>query len=185
MGQDKLALPWGDTTILGHVIRTIMCSVKILESEEYEVIVVSRKTRIEFDLESDDKLRWVNVLNPQPLADTIYVGLSELSEDVQGICFIPGDQVGLELHILAKLTGFFLERTPDFLIPIAGEITGSPVFFHRKYLSDLRSLEGEQGGKKVLEKYTDHWTTYPVAEEFFLDVDTMEEYEAYQKKFIE
>lgn len=223
MGQDKLALPWGNTTILGHVLQMIDSSLMLRVTQERpfkdEVIIVARKPLTAFDLDkfrlerpeasrfqnSEDsksnlaegffdtsqeykcsqeyKFRWIQVPGPQPLADTIRRGLSDLPDTAQGICFIPGDQVGLESHLLAELTSFFLEKTPDFLVPQVGGVTGSPVFFHARYLPELLALQGEQGGKRILETYRERWTTYPVREEFLLDIDTLEEYEKYRPPY--
>lgn len=209
MGQDKLAMPWGDTTILGHVLQTLNDSLELLDMQ-HEVVVVARKPFTAFcsdksRLDCPEVLRsqnseesntkcaegflgssreykfsWIQVPEAQPLADTIHVGLSDLPDTVEGICFIPGDQVGLKSHVLAELTTFFLEKTPDFLVPQVGGVTGSPVFFHTRYLPELLALQGEQGGKRVIESHRDRWTTYPVEEGFMLDIDTMEEYEKHR-----
>lgn len=194
MGEDKLALRWGDTTILGQVLRTVMQTVLLTEARhskqtlECEITVVARKPMTEFRLGSlpgfspETSFQWIHVPSPRPLSHTIHLGLSELPERVQGICFIPGDQVGLEPKVLSELTDYFFENKPDFLMPQAGEITGSPVFFHRRFLPDLLALQGEQGGRTVLEKYRDRWTSYSVGEEFFLDIDTKEDYERSSKQ---
>jgi molybdenum cofactor cytidylyltransferase len=209
MGQDKLALPWKGTTILGHVLDTVILSLENLNAD-FEIIVVARKQAraylTEFQAldfkdaketkearEAKDpsdkrdykktlkyKLKWIQVTNPQPLADTIRLGLSDLSDQVKGICFIPGDQVGIESKGFAKLIQIYQEKTPDFLVPKVGDIAGAPVFFHPRYLTELRALEGENGGKRILYAYRDRWMTALVEESFLLDIDTMEEYTRYQ-----
>jgi molybdenum cofactor cytidylyltransferase len=155
-----------------------------------EVIVVARKPRTDFSLEGsfgnpqEYKFHWKQVSHPQPLSETIWSGLSDVSDTVKGICFIPGDQVGLEADVLANFTRFFLENSPDFLLPEACGVIGSPVFFDVRYIPELLALQGEQGGKRVLECYRERWTMYPVSEEFFLDIDTREEYEKYRPRFM-
>ena len=189
MGQDKLAMPWGNTSILGYVLDTILKALSLDRGHKHEVFVVARKPINAYvsevlveELNSPRvHLRWIQLLNPQPLSDTIHAGLRNLSEKTNGICFIPGDQVGLLPEVLAELTAVYLRCTPDFLVPQAGNLTGSPVFFHPRYLSELKALEGEQGGKGVLSKYQDRWMTYPVPTDFLQDVDTREEYETYRK----
>lgn len=208
MGQDKLAMPWGKTTILGHILYIISQTLSLLEAQKiirsilhstdqgggqnqdlgsrYEIVVVSRKSRgsyispEEFKLPKLD-LSWIELPSPQPLSETIRAGLKDLSKETRGICFIPGDQVGLTPKGLADLTTAYLRSTPDFLVPEFEGTPGSPVFFHPRYLTELRTLEGEHGGKFVLAKYKDRWQPYPVSKEFLWDVDTWEEYEAYQK----
>lgn len=212
MGQDKLAMPWRDTTILGHVLRTVICAfnelalqdnqkqdqedesrksqsanLRLDHSLKHEIRVIARKPPAAYGINTQPQtntlaytLNWIEVQQPQPLATTLRTGIADLPETLKGICFIPGDQVGLEAQALAKMTHYFIENLPDFLIPQSGKITGSPVFFHARYLPELQALCGEQGGKLVLEKFREHWTTYPVDESFFLDIDTKEEYERYK-----
>lgn len=206
MGKDKLALPWGNTTVFGHVLQTINSALKLCAAQDgakrQEVVVIARKpmtafyadecrcecpeaSRINNAIKSQEsKFSWIQVPDPLPLANTIRMGLSDLTDLAQGICFIPGDQVGLEAHVLAELTTFFLDKTPDFLVPQVDGVTGSPVFFHVRYLPELLALQGEQGGKRVLEIHRERWTTYPVREEFFLDIDTKEEYEKYRPELV-
>ncbi len=221
IGQDKLAMPWGNTTILGHVLRTLNDSLELLTQEgwkaqlenqhksprinksltdesiskkskvqgnkvKFEVMVIARKPMNDFyfegsfDSSREYKFQWIQVSDSHPLADTIRRGLTDLQDTVEGICFIPGDQVGLEAHTLAQLTRFFLENAPDFLVPQVGGVIGSPVFFNVRYVPELLELQGEQGGKRVLECYRERWTTYPVKAEFLLDIDMKEEYEKYR-----
>lgn len=195
MGLDKLVMPWGDTTILGHVLHKVCGCVEKLcdlasEPDTPEIRVIARRPITDFRLTVQVPgpkacrlpFTWVQVPNPQPLAVTIKAGLSELSEGIQGLCFIPGDQVGLKEPVLLEMAKCFLQKCPDFLVPEAGRVTGSPVFFHRRYLAELMNLQGEQGGRQVLEKHPERWMRYPVDPDFFLDIDTIEEYEAYQKR---
>jgi molybdenum cofactor cytidylyltransferase len=156
-----------------------------------EVWVVARKPMKEFLISepwpqgSRVKGVWINQPVKRPLSETIRLGLADLSEEILGICFVPGDQVGLEPLTLKELTLCFLERQPDFLVPSreasggannAG-ISGSPVFFHRRYLEELRSLEGEQGGRAVFKRYPERHLSYSVSADFLEDVDTPEEYQ--------
>lgn len=192
MGQDKLTMPWGDTTILGHVLRTLNDAIILLNNKAhfskpylFQVLVVARKSQSEYILDEDWSLpvnidcRWIRSYDAQPLADTIHSGLMGWSDEIRGVCFVPGDQVGMDPQTLAQMINMFIEKEPDFLVPQDSEVTGSPVFFQARYNSDLLSLQGEQGGKHVLKKYRNLWVTYPVKTDFFLDIDTMTEYQAH------
>ncbi|HZW83976.1 MAG TPA: nucleotidyltransferase family protein [Candidatus Deferrimicrobium sp.] len=194
MGQDKLALPWGTSTVLGHVLQVTLKAIDILNNTVFdptvmepdltkvELIVVARKpidsylggTTIQAFQQHCGI--WIEVPNPQPLSETIRSGLKGVSEVLQGVCFIPGDQVGLEPCVFAELIQSFIKTHPGFLIPCADSITGSPVFFNREYLPELENLQGEQGGKAILAAHPESWITYPVNSGLFNDVDTIEVY---------
>lgn len=193
MGQDKLAMPWKDSTVLGHVLQTVLEAIELQDEPSWgllplstftEICVISRHPiEVYIAEESRDKFRvcnglWLQVPSLKPLAETIRLGLHGLNSDVQVIGFLPGDQVGVTTQGLVACLGHVLRIVPDFLVPIAGDTAGSPVFFHRRYVPELLALRGEQGGREVLNRYPERWTKCPVEESLFQDVDTLEQYHA-------
>jgi len=193
MGRDKLVLPWEDTTVLGYVLQTILEAITLQEQrslvvssliESTEIYVVARHS-IEAYL-AEERIRkfnsyggtWIQVPSPKPLAETIRCGLQDLNREVQWIGFVPGDQVGITAQSLADCLQLVLQKLPDFLVPMVGDKAVSPVFFHRQYVPELLELRGEQGGREVLHRYPERWWKYPVEDNYFLDVDTPEQYKA-------
>lgn len=199
MGKDKLALPWRETTVLGYVLQTVLEAFEALKPQDKsfgdlssysrltDIRVVARYP-IETYLSVKDINRfracggfWLKVPSPKPLAKTICLGLQDLNNEVQVIGFLPGDQVGITAQGLEACLRQVIHNVPDFLVPIAGDKTGSPVFFHRRYVQELLSLREEQGGREVLNRYPERWRMFPVIESSFQDVDTPEEYQALLK----
>ncbi|MFZ3129965.1 MAG: nucleotidyltransferase family protein [Desulfosporosinus sp.] len=191
MGQDKLMLPWKDTTVLGYVLQTVLEAITLQEQRSLAVSSLSVVTGIyvvaRHPMETyltEDRIRmfnsyggaWIRVPSPKPLAETIHSGLQDLNNEVQWIGFLPGDQVGITEQRLADCLQQVQQNLPDFLVPIGGDKPGSPVFFHRRYVPELLELRGEQGGKEVLYRYPERWWKYPVEDSFFQDVDTPEQY---------
>lgn len=191
MGQDKLVLPWQDTTVLGYVLQAILEAITLQklrslggasQLEGIEIYVVARHP-MEAYLAEEPRRKfnsyggtWIQVPSPKPLADTIRYGLQDLNRKIHYIGFVPGDQVGITAQSLADCLQQLLQKLPDFLVPMAGDKAVSPVFFHRQYVSELLELQGEQGGREVLHRYPDRWWKYPVEDSYFLDVDTPEQY---------
>lgn len=192
MGKDKLALTWNSSTVLGHVLEAILDAIERTDEPSWgfftlapliEVVVVARQEIATYATEPViRKFRaiggtWHHVPQPQPLAETIRLGLSNLPPDTDVIGFLPGDQVGVDAEILAKCLRKVVQTNLDFLVPISERLAGSPAFFHRRYVSALLELQGEQGGRAVLNRYPERWTTYAVPPSFFQDVDTPEQYQ--------
>lgn len=188
MGRDKLALPWKKTTVLGHVLKTVLEAIEFtgcLRSRAgIEVHVIARQP-IETYVSGDDIREfekfggvWHYSSSPRPLSETISIGLKDLNSEVHNLAFLPGDQVGVNVQVLSECLCEVLKLRPDFLVPVAGDKTGSPIFFHKRYVPELLALQGEQGGKVILNRYPDRWTKFPVLESLFNDVDTPEQYEA-------
>lgn len=193
MGQDKLAMPWKETTVLGHVLQTVLEAIELQDEPSWglftlspfiEICVVSRQPIEAYVSEkSIEKFKacrgiWFQVPSPKPLAETLRICLKDLDSEVQVIGFLPGDQVGVTAQVLAACLRKVLRILPDFLVPIAGDKAGSPVFFHRRYVPELLALRGEHGGREVLYRYPERWRVYPVEESLFQDVDTPEQYHA-------
>jgi molybdenum cofactor cytidylyltransferase len=182
MGQDKLVMPWKDSTVLGYVLQMLIEAIE-LQNAFTEICVVARHPiEIYVSEESRDKFKackgiWLQVPSPKPLAETIRLGLKDLNSEVQMIGFLPGDQVGVTAQGLATCLLHVQRIIPDFLVPFAGDMTGSPVFFHRRYVPELLALRGEQGGREVLNRYPERWRKYRVEEIFFQDLDTPEQYQ--------
>ena len=197
MGQDKLVMPWKNTTVLGYVLQTVLEAIALYEqrlmvvsslSAVTEIYVVARHS-IEAYL-TEERIRmfnsyagtWIRVPSPKPLAETIRYGLQDLNNEVQWIGFLPGDQVGITAPSLAGCLQQVLQNLPDFLVPIVEDKAVSPVFFHRRYVPELLELRGEQGGREVLYRYPDRWRKYSVEDNFHQDVDTPEQYNALRVK---
>lgn len=193
MGRDKLALPCKQTTVLGYVLQTvfegiqlqIQCSRELTPfPDSVEIYVVARHAMENYlTCDTCQTFRemggtWLQVPRAIPLSETLRIGLSNFKDEIQMVGFLPGDQVGVTSESLAGCFIQVLKQVPDFLVPTSREKVGSPVFFHRRYVPELRELHGEQGGRNVLYRYPERWTRYNVEEETFLqDVDTPEEYQ--------
>ena len=197
MGQDKLVLPCKDTSVLGYVLQTVQEAITLLKQRSFdesthsvriEIYVIARHpmeaylTVDQIRMFNSDSGVWIQVPSPKPLAETIRYGLQNLSSEIQWIGFLPADQVGITGLRLADCLQQVLQKRPDFLVPIIGDKAGSPVFFHRQYVPELLELRGEQGGREVLYRYPDRWWKFPVEESFIQDVDTPEEYNAFQEQ---
>lgn len=192
MGRDKLALPFKQTTVLGYVLQTVFEGIELQKHlpqeltsfpDSVEIYVVARHpmekylTKKTLETFREKGGTWLQVPKAIPLSETLRLGLSNFREEIQLVGFLPGDQVGVTSKSLAGCFSQILRQVPDFLVPTYGNTVGSPVFFHRRYVPELRALQGEQGGRNVLYRYPERWTRYIIEEETFLqDVDTPEEY---------
>ena len=185
MGRDKLALPWRGGTVLNYVLREVLRGTHLTGDmglgQSNQIVVISRRPMPEYlsaevcQAFAEAKGVWRLAPGPQPVSATIRQGLAELTDLVTGIGFLPGDQVGVKSEELTALLRAFAD-VPDILAPVNNSGKGAPVFFHRRYVSDLLSLQGEEGGRKVMEKYLERIRTVPVCPGFFADVDTPEDY---------
>lgn len=193
MGQDKLVMPWKETTVLGYVLQSVHEAITLQQhllpnvfsaNGIMEIVVVARHP-IDYYLSEEERWQfhlhdgiWIEEPTPKPLSDTIRSGLQHINNHVRYIGFLPGDQVGVTGHKLAAYLLQVSQSHAGFIVPMAGMKAVSPVFFQQRYVSELRELQNEEGGRTILYRYPEQWWKYPVDECFAYDVDTMDQYNA-------
>ncbi|HWJ03063.1 MAG TPA: NTP transferase domain-containing protein [Verrucomicrobiae bacterium] len=188
MGRDKLALPWGGRTVLAQVLGNILFALARLpksgeaDKPAVDLIVVASKPPEEY-LPANLIARfkeaggiWWQVSPGGTLAENISVGLVGLTPDISGICFVPGNQVGLRARPLGLLLRRFFASMPDFLVPASEAALGSPAIVHRKYVLELLSLTGDSGVGTVLRRHPERWELFKVDHNFCNVIDTWEDY---------
>ena len=52
---------------------------------------------------------------------------------------------------------------------------GTPVLFHKKYFTELLQLKGQEGAKKIINRFLEDTVTVPF-EKGNVDIDTIEDY---------
>jgi molybdenum cofactor cytidylyltransferase len=84
------------------------------------------------------------------------------------------DQPFLTAGVLLSLTGAYRSRGAPIVAPLFGSRRGNPVVFDRALFSELLRVEGDQGGRSVIERHLDEVEWVEVGDERAgLDVDTL------------
>lgn len=113
------------------------------------------------------------------MASSIRIGLTsmlELSPQIDGIMMLVCDQPYLHQDVIKAL----IDAQHHSSLPIAaasyGGKLGTPALFHKRIFTDLMSLSGDMGARKILERNRE----LVVAVDFEMgavDIDTQEDYE--------
>ena len=186
MGINKLALPWGKSSI-GHSVLE-----KAVKSELSYTIVVTREAdclhwidRTLFQTPLREKWKAVICQNAdQGQAHSLRTGLREAMEmEPKGIMILLADQPLLPVKIINDLVFRYMEglhRNIDisFLAASFQGIPRPPIIFSPKVVPDLLKLEGDEGARQLFKKaqLTGKLVDYENSWDFF-DVDTKEDYE--------
>ena len=173
LGKPKQLLPWGGPTLLGTVVA------QTLEWPVDSVWVVLG-SRFEEVLQSVDLGAAGVVENPEweeGMASSLRVGLDVASRDpsTEAALIVMGDQPGIDRAVVEAL----LERrkTCDALavVPKYRYVRGHPVLIARTLWSRLMSLEGDQGGRDLLQAHPE-WVEEVIFEQLApRDVDTSDD----------
>jgi len=110
-------------------------------------------------------------------SDTVRLGVSALSRDIDYCFFVPGDQPLLKRKTLERLIEG-AKQNPDRILRAGYEETvGSPIGFPRCFFEELKDLPEGKGGSWLAKKYSDMVQIISVEDAFeLIDIDTTEDF---------
>ncbi len=119
------------------------------------------------------------VRNDRPaegISRSIRLGLSA-AEPCSGVLFLVGDQPLLTKDSVRHILRTAAECPEKIIAPIRsdGEL-GNPCFFPAAFFPELRALEGDRGGRRVIRAHPEALRTVNLPEEELTDTDTREEF---------
>jgi|SRR5690606_11801980 len=118
------------------------------------------------------------------IASSIRAGLAALPPACEAVLILLGDQVAVTSDDLRRLIDAWrgLDTTPAAAV-YDGHV-GVPAIFPYFCFSDLAQLRGDQGARRVLERYRDRLVTVPMPNAA-IDLDTPEQLEDLTRRFRE
>jgi molybdenum cofactor cytidylyltransferase len=173
MGVDKLSLPLRRKTVLEH------CFKALLRSEAKEVIVVlgirNKKLKTVFRMPKVKTV--VNPFFDRGMSASIRIGLQAIHPGSHGILIALGDHPLLKTRTIDGLIHAFEKGTKGIIVPSFRGRRGHPVIFHRRYKKELSDLQGDVGGRFIVERHPDDVRLVPVKSRgVVIDIDTWEDY---------
>lgn len=165
LGKDKLKLLYRGTSLLEWKI-------KELSKINFSSIIVVGKDEWSKNIAKNYDVNYI--YNPNSiLGQSESVKLGIIHSKGEGICFFPTDQPFLTKTTILKLFYNFM-KSNLITYPILNENLSSPVFFPKYIKNDFLTLEGDEGGKKIIQKYNSTSIEFFNKDEF-ADIDTIED----------
>jgi len=170
MKKDKLLLDFRGEKIIEHIIKAA------LKCDFSRIILVARKEDM-LALGKQYGLILIENKNAhRGISESVKLGISNAG-DCDGYIFFTADQPLLTADTIQKLLDAFYEEKTYIIVPKYNERQGSPVVFPKKYKEDLMRLEGDTGGRAVINEYPEQVRFVEVDDEKNLfDIDTLEDY---------
>ena len=172
-GTAKQLLPFGDTTLLGHIVRNANRS-----TLDRVVVVLGReapKVRRSFEYGSAAVVD--NLAYGEGCASSLLAGLDEAGV-CAGIVLILGDQPGVKTATIDRVIAEWRNaRMWASATQYRGNL-GHPLLFDREAFDDLRTLHGDKAVWQLIEGYPDRVLRVYIDSELPPDIDTPEDYEA-------
>jgi molybdenum cofactor cytidylyltransferase len=172
LGRPKQLLPYGDKTLLGHVLDTARAC-------EFDQLVVALGgsadgVRERVDLGGADVV--VNDAFGSGCSSSIARALGVVDARAEALVLMLGDQPGVTPATVATL----LAARGDAPIAVCryDDQRGHPFAFARRIFEELANLHGDKGVWRLLDQRGDEVVEVRIPGPVPLDVDTPEDYEA-------
>ena len=169
MGADKLLLDYNGKTLLQHSIDLLQ------ELPVYERIVVTTDARQkQVNIPCDVKV-CINAHPEQGQSSSIKVGV-EVAVGTHYF-FLVADQPMLTAKDLIPLLDAAINNPGKIIFPVIDLIPSSPTIFPSSFKEELKSLQGDIGGRAIRDAHKDLWHTInPENPGNFTDIDNTEDY---------
>jgi len=152
-----------DTTIKNLNFDSFTKIIMVVSSDE--IIKIAKKNNIEY------------IVNDNPKAGigrTIRLGLNKIDNNLSGYMFLVCDQPMLKKQSILNLIDFWKENSSSICCLAHNNKRGNPVIFPNSTLNELKNLNDDESGKKVILNNIDLLKEYHIQNELELfDIDTL------------
>ncbi len=153
LGRPKQLEPWGDTTLLGHVLQLVVSA----RFEERYLVLGAQTDEV---IDSVDLTGWTVVENPewdQGLASSLRAGLDAVMRfsRAEQVAIFLGDQPDVDLDVVERLVAAARISRRQAVVPKYRYIWSNPVIVSKPLWSRLMSLDGDEGAKRLLQAHPD------------------------------
>jgi molybdenum cofactor cytidylyltransferase len=171
MGKPKQLLEIGGKTLVSIVIEYILASII-----DDIIIVTQPDLPLINDNEYPEVKRVVNKEWQRGQSSSMKAGLSAVDQKTEAVMFFMADQPMVDKGVINRLIISFQETGKPIISPLYNGKKGAPVIFKRRLFDELNLIQGDRGGRDLLEVYPVEYVNIemPLAA---MDVDTPEEYE--------
>lgn len=151
LGRPKQLEPWGETTLLGHVVD----EVRGYSLDEIWVVLGANADEI---LKRVDLTGCSVVENPEwdeGIASSLRVGLDALIQTsrAEAALIVIGDQPNLDRAVVEEVVATFRQGRTPVVIPKYRYTWGNPVAVDRSLWPRLMSLDGDEGAQRLFKAH--------------------------------
>ncbi len=150
MGQTKQLLPWGDTTVLGQVVRNVK------KTAVHDILVVTghEAEKVGAIAETEGV---PTLFNPDYAAgemlSSLKTAVSQLPDSVTAVLVMMADQPTVEPGIINQLLTAYWQGKSDLIAPAFKGKRGNPVLIGRAYFDELLSLPRGSAPRHLVQRY--------------------------------
>jgi molybdenum cofactor cytidylyltransferase len=149
LGQPKQLLRWGEKTLLAQICETALA----IENQQVIVVLGANCEAIKPAVEHLPIEIIFNEKWPEGMGGSIACGMSQLRPDAGAVLLLLCDQPFVTTDFLRVLVENWSNSPVQIVASSYAGTFGSPAIFGQKLFPELVALHGQQGAKKLMEKY--------------------------------
>ena len=183
MGQPKMVLPWGETTVLGRVVEVVS------EAGIKNIFIVTGGDREKVELEIsrlNKKFPVTPVYNPDHeksgMLWSILTGVNAIPEDAEAVLIGLGDQPQVEVATVNKILDLFDQKGPGIIIPSHNHRRGHPILLDSTMIHELMTFTPDNTLRDFLNAHRGKISYIAAGKSVLQDLDTPMDYEKYLGK---
>lgn len=173
MGQPKMLLPWGKTSVLGKVITTFR------DAGVEEVIVVTGGNREHIEALVDVSARTIfnHDFAKEEMLSSIQTGLSGLKQGTEAILIALGDQPQVQEGCVRQIMDAFQESRASIVVPSFKMKRGHPWLVAKSLWDEILQMHSPESMRDFLNRHSEEIRYVEVGNNSILqDLDTLEDY---------
>jgi molybdenum cofactor cytidylyltransferase len=178
MGQQKMLLPWGKTTVIGQVVSTLnMAGINdihiVIGGSQTFLKNVLKNYKVDFLFNKDFK-------NGEMLI-SVQVGLSYLGEGSEATLIVLGDQPQIETQVVRAIMERYLATHHEIIVPSYNKHRGHPWLIERSYWQEILNLRPPHTLRNFLNTYNEVIDYINIETPSVIqDLDTQNDYSLYK-----
>ncbi len=151
LGSPKQLLPWGEKTLLGHVIERT----RSFGIDEIWVVIGHDAEAVLEGVDFGNATVVVNDEFEEGIASSIRVGLDALTRESRAgkVLIAMGDQPEIRRDVVAELINAARREKRPALVPKYRYTWSNPIIVDRSLWARLISLEGDTGAQRLLQAH--------------------------------
>lgn len=173
MNATKQLLPWGTTSLIGHMITTALSS----SANSVFVVLGANHERIYREIEDKQVTVVLNKDWETGISSSIAAGIKEVlkRDQFEGVLILLCDQPLISRDYLDKMIDTFTHGKVGIAATSYQSKMGVPALFRSTYFAQLQQLKGDVGAASVISKFKEDCISLQ-ADSDLCDLDTMEDY---------
>jgi len=137
MGQPKMLLPWGDTSVIAAIVQKLVAA----QIQPICVVVGALKDEIAEALgELPVQLVFNSRFQEDSMVVSLQAGLARLPDEIQATLVVLGDQPQLPVDVISLLLDAYNRSASALIVPSYQMRRGHPWLIDRSLWSEVRSL---------------------------------------------